>query len=262
MIPEALFPIPVRNGTAHRLKVGLVSHPIGRLLARVVLRAGAAVEEAIVESAVIDLSTGQPVSDEVAALFGELAAGRVKAAQPVKIPDVTFFAPRAPQEMLQLLIADLRQQSAERVVARQAVSETEVAVELERLDRYFASILADKTDQDEVGTITALHQRRRAEEVRRYQVKAMVHPLQLAQARVLLQRAEWELRSERGPKARLAAQRALAGGAAWSIACPKCGQSPKELVVCVHGSSPPVPLSHGIGSSPPGPLSLRERGNE
>lgn len=245
------LPIPVRNGTAHERESGLASHPIGRLLARVVLRAGAAVEEAIVESAVIDLSTGTRVSDEIAALFGELEAGRMKAAQPVAIREATFVVARAPQEMLQLLIADLREQSAERVAARQAVSETEVAAELERLDRYFASILADKTDQDEVGTITALHERRRAEEVRRYQVKAIVHPLQLAQARVLLQRAEWELRSARGPKARLAAQRALAGGAAWTIACPKCGRAPESLVVCVHQES-----------SPPGPLSLRERGDE
>jgi hypothetical protein len=95
-------------------------------------------------------------------------------------------------------------------------------------------VLAGKTDPDELRTITALHERRRAEETRRHQVMAIVHPLQLAQAQVLMQRVEWEIRSARGLRARFAAQRPIAGSATWILACPHCGRPPAELVVCVH----------------------------
>ncbi len=227
-------PVPVRDGTARQKSVGLAAHPIGRLVARVVLRAGAAVEEAVVESDVFDLSTGTRLGDDVASLFQDLEAQRVAPADPDAIADAAQVPPREPDELLRLLIGNLREKSAERVAARQAAAAQEVAKELERLDRYFASILADKSDPDEARTITALHERRRTEEVRRHQVKAIVHPLQLVEARVLVQRVEWELKSARGRKARLAAQRPLAGTAAWAIACPHCGRLPAALVVCRH----------------------------
>ena len=228
--------IPVRNGASKRRRSVLATHAIGRLLARVVLRAGAAVEEVLIESAVIDLATGVRAGDQVAALFADLEAQRIAPADPDDVPDAKPVPARAPAEMLQLLLGDLREQAAERVAARQAAAEKEVAAELERLDRYFASVLADKTDPDDVRTITALHERRRAEEVRRHQVKAIVHPLQLAQAEVLMQRVEWEIQSKRGKgvRARFAAQRPVAGSAAWILACPKCGRPPTELVVCTH----------------------------
>ncbi len=232
--PRVAPPVPVRDGTAKQKKVGLAAHPIGRLVARVVLRAGAAVEEAVVESDVFDLSTGTRSSDEVAGLFQDLEARRVKAAAARVIPDAAPVPPREPDELLKLLIGNLREKSAERVAARQAVAEKDVATELDRLDRYFASILADKSDSEEARTITALHERRRTEEVRRHQVKAIVHPLQLVEARVLVQRVEWELRSARGRRGKLAAQRPLAGTAAWTVACPHCGRPPAELVVCRH----------------------------
>jgi hypothetical protein len=226
-------PVPVREGTARQRKVGLAAHPIGRLVARVVLRAGAAVEEAVVESDVFDLSTGTRSSDDVAGLFQDLEARRVKPAAAAVIPDAGQVPPREPDELLRLLLGNLREKSAGRVAARQAAAEKELATELDRLDRYFASILADKSG-DEERTITALHQRRRTEDVRRHQVKAIVHPLQLVEARVLVQRVEWELRSAHGRRGELAAQRPLAGTAAWAVACPKCGSPPTELVVCRH----------------------------
>jgi len=234
VVPSTDLPVAVKDGTARRRKAGLAAHPIGRLLARVVLRAGAAVEEAVVESDVFDLSTGTRLGDDVASLFQDLEAQRVAPADPDAIPDAALVPPREPDELLRLLIGNLREQSAERVAARQAAAEQEVAKELGRLDRYFASILADKSDPDEARTITALHERRRTEEVRRHQVKAIVHPLQLVEARVLVQRVEWELKSARGRKARLAAQRPLVGTAAWTIACPHCGRPPAALVVCRH----------------------------
>ncbi|PYO73924.1 MAG: hypothetical protein DMD64_05650, partial [Gemmatimonadetes bacterium] len=158
--PSVAPPVPVRDGKARQTSVGLAAHPIGRLVARVVLRAGAAVEEAVVESDVFDLSTGtrcssppSPLSpgergDDVASLFEDLETRRVKPAAASAIPDADQVPPREAQELLRLLIGNLREKSAERVAARQAAAATQVATELDRLDRYFASILADKSDAD------------------------------------------------------------------------------------------------------------------
>jgi len=240
--PGTDLTVPIRDATARRRKSQLATHTVGRLLARIVLRAGPVVEETVIESAVIDLATGARADEQVTAQFAELVAQRIRAADPGDVPAAVPVPARPPAEMLQLLLGDLREQSAVRVAARQAGAEQGVAAELERLDRYFASVLADKTDPDDVRTITALHERRRAEEMRRHQVMAIVHPLQLAQAQVLMQRVEWEIRSKRGVRARFAAQRPIAGSATWILACPHCGRplaslgagSPAELVVCVH----------------------------
>src|SRR5439155_4647134 len=215
--------VPVRDGTAQRGSARVAAHPIGRLVARVVLRAGAAVEEAVLESDVFDLSTGTPLGNELAGMFQDLEAQRVGPAKPGAIGGAVLMPSRRPDELLQLLLGNLREKSAGRVAARHAAAERELAAELERLDRYFASIIAEKSDQEEVRTITALHERRRTEEVRRHQVKAIVHPLQLVEASVLMQRIEWELQSARGRRARFGAQRPLAGAAAWTVACPPCG---------------------------------------
>src|SRR5206468_152822 len=143
---------------------------------------------------------------------------------------------REPAELLKLLLAHLRDKSAERVAARRAAAEQELAVELARVDRYFESILQEQSDPESIETVTALAQRRRTEEVRRSQVKAVVHPLQLLEAALLVQRAEWQLESAppRRRHATFAAQRPLSGAAAWIMACPHCGRPPAALVVCRH----------------------------
>src|SRR5205823_9916372 len=65
--PEAVEPtLPVRDGTIKRRATRLAVHPVGRLVARVVLRAGAGVEEAVVETDVSDLSAGAPVGADLA----------------------------------------------------------------------------------------------------------------------------------------------------------------------------------------------------
>src|SRR2546429_7023944 len=76
------LPIPVRDGTVKSSKGKLAVHPVGRLVARVVLRAGAGVEEAVVESDVYDLATGARLSDDLARAFRDLEAGRGGAAGP------------------------------------------------------------------------------------------------------------------------------------------------------------------------------------
>src|SRR5207244_5349604 len=182
--------IPVRDGEVKRSATRVAVHPVGRLVARVVLRAGAGVEEAIVESDVYDLSAGAPVGDDVAGVFRELEAGRIAPADPSTAGAAAPVPAREPADVLRLLLGHLREKSAERVAARRAAAEQELAAELGRLDRYFESILKEQTDPEAIGTVTALAERRRTEEIRRSQVKAVVHPLPLIEATVLLHRPE------------------------------------------------------------------------
>jgi hypothetical protein len=226
--------IPVRDGTAKPGRTLLALHPLGRLVARVVLRAGAGVEEAVVESDVYDLSAGAKVGDDLAGAFRELEAGRVKPADPSEAGTAARVPAREPGDLLRLLLSHLQEKSAERVAARRAVAEKDLALELARLDRYFESILKEQTDPESIGTVTALAERRRTEEIRRSQVKAVVHPLQLIEATVLIQRAEWQLESSQGRHASFSAQRSLSRAADWIMACPHCGRPPASLVVCRH----------------------------
>jgi len=231
---EVGLPIPVRNGTGKVSKARVALHPVGRLVARVVLRAGAGVEEAVVESDVYDLSAGGQVSDDVAAAFRDLEAGRTEPADPSEAGKAARVPAREPADLLRLLLIHLQEKSAERVAARRAAAEQALAAELGRLDRYFESILKEQSDPEAIGTVTALAERRRTEEIRRSQVKAVVHPLQLIDATVLVQRAEWQLESAHGRHATFNAQRSLSGGAAWIVACPHCGRPPMSLVICRH----------------------------
>lgn len=228
--------IPVRDGTAQPGAARMAVHPVGRLVARVVLRAGAGVEEAVVESDVYDLSAGAPLGDDLAGVFRDLEAGRLKPADPAAATSAAPVPAREPADLLRLLLSHLRERSAERVVARRAVAERELALELARLDRYFESILKEQSDPEAVGTVSALAERRRTEEIRRSQVKAVVHPVQLIEASVLMQRAEWRLESAppRERRASFSAQRPLGGAAAWIMACPQCGRPPTTLVICRH----------------------------
>src|SRR5207248_1540281 len=98
------LPIPVRDGVAKPGATRLAVHPVGRLAARVVLRAGAGVEEAVVETDVYDLSAGAPAGADVAAAFRELEAGRLAPADPAAVTAAPVPA-REPGELLQLLVS-------------------------------------------------------------------------------------------------------------------------------------------------------------
>jgi len=167
--------IPVRDGRVTRRATRLAVHPVGRLAARVVLRAGAGVEEAVVETDVYDLAAGSPVGAEVAAAFRELEAGRVAPADPASVAAAPV-PEREPGELLQLLVSHLRAQATERVSTRRAAAQQELAAELGRLDRYFESVLKEQANAEAIATVSALAERRRAEEIRRSQVQAVVHP--------------------------------------------------------------------------------------
>jgi len=186
----------------------------------------------VVESDVYDLSAGARLGDDLAGLFQDLEAGRGGPADRSAAADTPAVPARGPADLLRLLLGSLRDKSAERVSARRAAAEQGLAAELARLDRYFESILQEQGDPESIGTVEALRERRRTEEVRRNQVRAIVHPLQLIEAGVVMQRAEWQLESARGRRAAFSAQRPLSGAAAWITACPHCGRPPATLVVC------------------------------
>ena len=117
------LPIPVRDGIVKSSKGKLAVHPVGRLVARVVLRAGAGVEEAVVESDVYDLATGARLSDDLAGAFRDLEESRVEPADPADAGKASAVPAREPGDLLRVLLSHLQEKSAERVAARRAAAE-------------------------------------------------------------------------------------------------------------------------------------------
>src|SRR5207245_430019 len=138
--------IPVRDGTVKRGTTRVAVHPVGRLVARVVLRAGAGVEEGVVGSDVYDLAAGAKVGDDVAGAFRDLEAGRVEPADPSDAATAAPVPAREPGDLLRLLLSHLQEKSAERVAARRAAAEQALAPEPGRPDRYVEAILKGESD--------------------------------------------------------------------------------------------------------------------
>jgi hypothetical protein len=233
--------VPVRNGSAGKPTVRVARHPVGRLLARVLVRAGASVEEHLVESDFFDLAAGAPLPRDVA----ESCAGleQETPAPPTArdgVPTVELAPARPASQLVDLMVADLRARLAPRVEQLRADAERALATELDRIDKYYGAMLEDvgakQTDgiaMAEAGrAIEAEHARRRLEEERRHQVRAVVHPLQIIEMEMLVQRAVWTLSTPKGRRATLSARRFLGGPGKWSLTCPTCAHEPSALVVC------------------------------
>ena len=234
--------VPIRNGTGGLPSLRLALHPLGRLVARVTLSAGASVEERLVESGVFDLSLGATVDSDVAALCEDLGAGRVLAAADAMADGALAVPGRPAAEVVGLMVKDIEAKLAEAIERRRTVAERSLASELGRIDRYYTSLLegpagAGTEVQDLAGrrAIEAEHQRRRGEEGRRHQVRAALHPLQLVECRLLVQRGEWTVTSAVGRQGVLPATRPLSGSGNWKVVCPSCGEPPSEVLVCRHG---------------------------
>jgi hypothetical protein len=144
-------------------------------------------------------------------------------------------------ELVELMVADLQASLAPRVDRLRADGARALASELSRIDAYYQSMLEDVGAKESDGVamaaagraIQAEHARRRLEEERRHQVHALVHPLQMVEAELLVQQAEWILSTETGRRATLTAARFVSGPAAqWSLACPTCAREPAALVIC------------------------------
>lgn len=115
-------------------------------------------------------------------------------------------------------------------------SERALGGELARIDRYYRAMLDEEgLSGEERRTLASEHERRLTEERRRHNVRAVVHSLQVVEAEVLVQRAEWSISTPRGVSGRLVAHRALSGQGTWSLSCPACACAPTGLVVCRNG---------------------------
>ena len=231
--------VPVRKGSASPPVVSLVLHPVARLVARVAIKAAGIVTEHITESGVFDLTTGFRAPEAVAGLCRDIEAGTVAPAGDEAAALATTLPARPLAELVPLMLGDIQSQLATELDQQRRDAEQTLAAEVARIDRYYGQLLEetaasawDPMISEERRVIAAEHQRRRAEEERRHEVRATVHPLQLVQFTVLVQRVDWSLVTESGRRATITAQRTLNGTGAWQLACPHCGASPKELLIC------------------------------
>ncbi len=232
-------PLPVENGRALPAHVVVKRHRVGRLTARVVIRAGAEVKEHLAESEVFDLSTGTALGSELIRALDSLddVAGDPSAGWHRLV-----LAPMRPAaELVQLMLSSLEQQLRPAIDDLGMRSQNALRHELGRIERYYTTLLDDAgsrgtqvPDNATRRAIEAEHQRRAREETERHQVRATVHPVQLAEWEVAVQRADWAIESTTGHRGSFTAQRMLAGSEAWTVSCPTCGAAPSALLVCLH----------------------------
>ncbi len=235
----ATIPVPLEGVTAGEPKVEVALLPVGRLLARVSIHAGPWMEERLVESPVVDLSTGTAAPQE---LIQAIEAGTATPEAAAEVRGV-----RAPRrevaELLPLLFDELEAEL--RPVLEQVRQEAERAckAEVDRLEQYYGrmseEVEPEDDDPDEVRerrkTIRAEMAHRREQELERYRVRVTVHPVQLREWLVAAQRSTWTVSDQRGVGAELTARRFLTGRTGWELACPTCGGTPKAIRVCAEG---------------------------
>ena len=228
--------IPVTNGSATAPRVDVAWHRVVRLLARVVVRAGGEVEEHLLESGFIDATTGVAVPKECLCHPERSEGSAVHRTFPRAKPKPTA-------ELIPLALSELRASLEPKVTHLREDAKRRLQDELHRLDKYYESLLNDSTGRGaEVAdaaarrTVETEHARRRAEEERRYQVRAVVHPVQFTECELLVQRAKWEVVDRHGIRASLVAERWLNGTGDWTLACPQCGASSiQSLSLCKSG---------------------------
>lgn len=258
----ATLRVPITNGTAGAPSIDVAWHRVVRLLARVVVRAGSTVEEHLVESGFLDAATGAPIPADVAAsctaASAQSPAGANAASMPDELSTLTIVTGRPAADLINLALADLRASLETRVTALREEARRGLAEELHRIDGYYKALLNDAAgrgsetaDPTARRAIEAEHARRRAEEERRHQVRAIVHPLQLTEWELLAQRAQWELVSARGLRASIAAERWLYSAGDWALACPQCGAAKVgslSICKCGHAACDTCSRSCGVCS--------------
>ncbi|HKW45899.1 MAG TPA: hypothetical protein VJN70_00580, partial [Gemmatimonadaceae bacterium] len=226
------------NATASTPHVDVAWHRIVRLLARVVVQAGSDVEEHLLESGFFDATTGIAVPQAIADKCARLAGRRRRA----KSGDAPSARARPTSDLINLALADLRKSLDSKVTRLRKHAQRALKDELQRIHGYYDSLLNDAKAHgatgDESGAwraVEAEHARRSAEEERRHQVRAIVHPVQLTECDLLVQRATWPIVAG-DTRAELVAERWLNGSGDWTLACPHCGTSdPKSFSLCNAG---------------------------
>lgn len=206
---------------------------IVRLTAKVTIVAGTAIKEEVVHGDVVDLSSGYAVPASVAALID--SSGEEQAESALSRPPAV-----AADRLVGTLIEGLEERIASEVEELKVQADRDLQIELRRIDNYFRARLEEVSDESGTGsaasrTVEAEHTRRRAEEIRRHEVRVNVEPLQVLERSVVVERATWRLTSKAGRAAELHAERYLTGDGAWGIHCPVCRVQPAELTVCRDG---------------------------
>jgi hypothetical protein len=264
--------VPITNGTAGAAQLDVAWHKVVRLLARVVVRAGSEVEEHLLESKFIDAATGIAIPEEIATKLahsersrshpepirdaqGRLREGCASAPEQSRslvapllgMPDnghsasLAIASARPIGDIISIALAALRAGLEPKVTRLRDDAQRRLQDELLRIDRYYETLISDAArvsagEATDNRAIDAEYARRRGEEERRHQVRAVVHPVQLTECELLVQRAQWELVSRRGVRASLIAQRWLNGSGDWTLACPECNStSIRWLSVCKSG---------------------------
>src|SRR5437763_3389194 len=184
-------------------RVRVAEQKVGRLIARVAIKAAAVGEELIVESGFFDFTSGVRASPDLAALCSAVEGGQGLSggeADTVGGDSVESVPSRPMDELLPLMFEDLEAQLADHIGRLKVEAERTLAAEITRLDRYYADLLQEASEEsgDELSTrdrraIELERDRRKAEEQRRYEVRVTMHPLQLVRFGSLVQRAEWQL---------------------------------------------------------------------
>ena len=234
----AQLSVPITNATAGEPRIDVAWHRIVRLLARVVVQAGSEVEEHLLESRFFDATTGIAVPTAIAEMCASLTPRR----RGGKKVDAPHARARPTSDLMNLALADLRTTLDSKVARLRKEAERAMVDELRRIDGYYASLLTDAKTHgatgDESGAwraVEAEHARRRAEEERRHHVRAIVHPVQLTECELLVQRATWELFAG-DTRAELVAERWLNGDGEWALACPHCSTpAPSTFSLCKAG---------------------------
>jgi len=238
--PLAL-PIPLRGASAGVPESRFVRHRIGRLTARVAIRAGTGLDEHLAVSDPVDLCTGLVLTDDIAAACTatwETAGANNDVVDRWRLIECAPIRPMG--DLVSKMLVSLERQLRPQIDAMVATAAHELALELGRIDRYYKALLDDIggresqiPDADSRAVFQAEHARRSIEEKERHAVRATVHPVQLSEWEVGVERAEWTMESMTGHRAAFVAQRILVGDKRWALGCPNCGvNAPSELAVC------------------------------
>lgn len=237
--------ITVTNVTLGEPRVVLARHRIVSVLARIVVSAGSAVEEHLVESGCFDATTGVAVPAHAAARCLDASRSRTAKRRSTKV--AKQLAPlepaRSPSEVVSIVLSDLRRGFEPKVQKLRAEAQAALATELHRIDGYYASLVRSAERSSGASSAAgrsayeAEHARRRAEEERRHRVRVVVHPVQLTEWELLVERAEWEITTaDQAQRGLLVGERWLNGAGTWSIACPTCStENPASIALSKSG---------------------------
>ena len=126
--------------------VSLALHPVGRLVARVAVTAGAIVAEHIVESGVFDLATGLRAPDEATGPCRDIEAGTLAPAGDEAAHGAAARPARPLAELVPLMLGDIEARLAPELARHRRDADQALAAELARIDGYYRQLLEESAE--------------------------------------------------------------------------------------------------------------------